>query len=96
MNYDMVMEKLKNSGTLKCSEFTYYLEILGFYIRNGKSPNHKICIHPNLSEITDFKTASFCCKHGRDGEVKKNYIKDIVKILKKYEPELKTFEKEQK
>ncbi len=62
------------------------MKSLGFRIKDGKSSNHKIFVHDALSGFT---TGSFACGHGKNSEVKRPYIRNILKILYNYENELK-------
>lgn len=92
MKYDEIKRTFQSAGTLRCSEVIRCLESLGFLVRNGTKPNHKIFTHPELSKRTYFVTGSFSCEHGRNGEVKRPYLKNILRILEKYEDALKTLE----
>lgn len=65
-------------------------------VRSGKKGNHKVYTHFKLSTRTDFKTGSFSCEHGANGEVKRSYINKIVAVLNKYEATLKALEEEGK
>ena len=86
MAYHVIKSLFEKPGILKCSKVVSALESLGFKIKEGKSPNHKIFIHDELPEFT---TGSFACGHGKNSEVKRPYIRNILKILRDYEDELK-------
>ncbi len=92
MGYDSVKHTFRTAGTLRCSKVIRCLQELGFIVRDGATLNHKIFTHPQLSRRTDFITGSFNCEHGKDGEVKRPYLKNIVRILSKYEQALKEIE----
>ena len=87
MDYDSVKSGFEKKGMLKCFEVIRALESLGFTVKEGKSPNHKIFEH---DELPGFTTGSFGCGHGKNGEVKRPYIRNILRILRDYEDELKT------
>ncbi len=91
MSYDSVKSLFEKRGILKCSEIVTGLESLGFTVKEGKSPNHKIFEHDELPEFT---TGSFNCGHGKNGEVKSPYIRKILKALRDYEEELKALQGE--
>jgi hypothetical protein len=61
------------------------LKSLGFEVRDGKKPGHKVFFH---HEVTSFTSSSYTCGHGRNPEIKPIYIKNVVKLLKQYETEL--------
>jgi len=59
---------------------------LGFEVRDGARGGHKIFVHP---ELTAFISGSFSCGHGKNSEIKRPYIKNIVNILDVHEDALK-------
>ena len=61
------------------------LESLGFEIRDGKSAGHKLVFHAGIPE---FYSASFNCGHGKNPEVKRAYVRKLVRLLEQYEREL--------
>jgi predicted RNA binding protein YcfA (HicA-like mRNA interferase family) len=77
---------LRNAGPdLRCSELVSLLEALGFVVRDGNKGGHKVYVHPKL---TDFTSSSFNCGHGRNAQVKKNYIRNVIRVLTANETEL--------
>ena len=94
MRYDSIKQALRSAGTLRCSKAVRCLHALGFIVREGTTPNHKIFTHPQLSARTDFIAGSFSCEHGKDGEAKRPYLRNIIRVLSKYEHALKAIEKE--
>jgi len=84
--YGDVIQTLKRAGaSMRCIEVKKHLESLGFTVKDGKRGGHKIFTH---RYIKDFTSGSFNCDHGRNPEIKPPYIKQVIKILEKYENEL--------
>lgn len=81
------LQQRRNS--LCCDDVKRLLTELGFEVRDGKRGGHKVFTHPALSEFT---SASFNCGHGKNPEIKPNYISDIIKIIRKYEAELAEYQ----
>ncbi len=81
-----VIITLKSSGTnIRCNEVISHLSSLGFEVRNGKSPGHKIYTHDGL---VSFTSSSFSCGHGRNPEVTRPYITNIIRTIREHESEL--------
>jgi len=81
-----VIEDLKSaSSSICCENLHSLLTKLGFEVRNGKKQGHKIVTHDG---IDSFYSASYTCGHGKNPEIKSAYIKDIIKLLSRYESEL--------
>jgi hypothetical protein len=88
-----ILEELKGSGaTLKCEGMRRYLECLGFDVRDGKKEGHKIVTHKGLPS---FYSTSYTCGHGKNPEIKPQYVQSIRKTLVQHEEELKEYLKEQ-
>jgi hypothetical protein len=85
---EVIFDLSQARASLRCQELIRRLESLGFEVRSGKRGGHKIFIH---SGIPGFLSASFNCDHGKNPEIKRPYIVQIIKTLRKYEPELRTF-----
>ena len=79
----LILQQRKTS--LCCEEVKNLLQSLGFIVRDGKKGGHKIFVHPSL---TDFRSGSFNCGHGKSPEIKPSYISGIIKILTQYKDEL--------
>ena len=86
INYNSIISQLQKHKTLRCSEVVKMLEYLGFQVNEGKASNHKIFTHHQLS---GFIAGGFNCEHGKNGEVKRPYLQKILRILQKYEEDLK-------
>ena len=63
------------------------LRDLGFDVRDGRKPGHKVITHPGLALFT---SASFTGGHGRNAQVKPVYIRVIKTLLQEYAEDLKT------
>lgn len=80
------IQALQQAGaSMRCSELQRILESLGFDVRSGKKEGHKVVTHPDLVE---FYSSSYTCGHGNDPEVKRNYVKSMLKLIKQYQVEL--------
>ncbi|MEE9302532.1 MAG: hypothetical protein V3U84_01995 [Thiotrichaceae bacterium] len=72
-------------ASTRCKELIGQLEGLGFEVRDGKSVGHKLIFH---SGIPGFHSASFNCGHGKNPEVKRVYVRKLVRLLKQHDNEL--------
>ncbi len=68
--------------SMRCSEAKSLLSQLGFDVRDGKRGGHKVFVHQGLS---NFRSGSLNCDHGKNPEIKSPYIKKIIKIIDQYE-----------
>jgi len=66
---------------------------LGFVIKEGKTPNHKIVTHSGLATFT---TTSYDCGHGKDAAIKAPYVVKIARILGEFAEDLQKYLGEQK
>lgn len=82
---EIVLILQQRKTNLCCEDVKNLLQSLGFIVRDGKKGGHKIFIHPDL---TDFRSGSFNCGHGKNPEIKPGYIMGVVKILTQYRDEL--------
>lgn len=86
MTVNEAIEALQQAGaSMRCSELQKILESLGFEVRDGKKQGHKVVTHPGLE---GFFSSSYTCGHGKDPEVKRNYVRAMLSLVKKYEDEL--------
>ncbi len=82
---EVIAELNARKGNLRCSEVTKFLKSLGFEVKEGKSPGHKIFTHDKLN---DFFSGSYNCGHGKNPEIKRAYIGKIVGILEYHQSTL--------
>lgn len=76
---DQVIKTLTASkASMRCDEVVKLLKDLGFNVRDGKCPGHKIFTHP---ELQDFHSGSFNCDHGKNPQIKSAYISKILRVL---------------
>lgn len=88
MNVDEAIETLEQAGaTMRCKELTGILESLGFDVRDTKKQGHKVVTHAGLKQFFSF---GFTCGHGKNPEVKRNYVKTALKTLKTYRDDLRS------
>lgn len=66
------------------------LEDLGFTHRAGKTEGHRLFIHRELSDLTDFKTHSIDCGHYPNRDMKFQYVLSTISKLKQYQHELES------
>lgn len=84
--FESVYLQLKEqAGSSRCTEVGYLLKKLGFEVKNGKNGGHKIIFHDYLPNFT---SSSYNCGHGKNPEIKKPYIKNILKILDLYKDDI--------
>ena len=84
--FDAAIERLDSSGTtIRCQDLASIMESLGFEVRDGKKQGHKIFVHHG---VPSFTSGSYTCGHGRNPEIKEIYIKQVIKLLRRYESEL--------
>jgi hypothetical protein len=87
MGYDEVKRDLQNAGaSMRCSDVIRILESLGFVVRECGKGKHRVFKHPS---IPSFLGGSFDCGHGRNPEVKKVYVKKILRVLDEFEAEIR-------
>jgi len=72
----------------RCEEVVKLLEGLGFQVRDGKCPGHKIYTHPGLP---DFRSGSFNCEHGKNPQIKLAYISNILRVLSEHDSALRAY-----
>jgi len=90
---DVKQTLLNGKGSLRCTEVSTLLQLLGFEVRDGKRGGHKLYFHDG---IPDFQSGSFNCGHGRNPEIKAAYITKIVRTIDTHEAALKEYLREEK
>ncbi|MBK1630905.1 hypothetical protein CKO31_09155 [Thiohalocapsa halophila] len=79
-------EELEQAVTsLRCSTLVRILKSLGFDVRAGSKPGHKVMTHPG---VPSFTSQAFTCGHGKNPEIKPVYVRKVAATLRRYEPEL--------
>lgn len=87
MGYDDVKGRFESAGaSMRCNEVKKLLESLNFVVVDGKQGNHKVFKHPGIGS---FVGGSYNCGHGKNPEVKRGYIKRILRVLEDFEHEIK-------
>lgn len=87
--YDQAIQNLRASkASMRCADASKLLESLGFQIRDGKAPGHKIYTHVGLA---DFHSSSFNCDHGKNPQIKPAYVTNILRVLAAHESALKSY-----
>ena len=84
-SYDDVVDELKCKKST-CDEIERMLSDLGFSVKRGSSGNHHTYTHPNLA---DFFGSHYDCGHGKNPVPKPPYFRNILKVLEKYESDLR-------
>jgi len=89
MSYDDAKRELENAGaSMRCSDVTSRLESLGFKVRDCKNGGHKVFNHPSMPS---FHGGNFDCGHKRNSEVKKVYLRNILRVLDDFEADIKSY-----
>lgn len=83
MNIGAAKTRLQQ-GTPRCEEVVKILESLGFTVRDTKK-GHKVFKHDGLE---NFFGSNFNCGHGKNPEVKKAYLRNILRVIEEYEDDL--------
>lgn len=72
-------------GSIRCGEVVSILEDLGFTVRPRQNQGHYTYNHEALDK---FWGSNFACPHRSGDPVKKNYITNILRVLRDYETQL--------
>lgn len=84
------MRALENAGaSMRCADLKRVLESIGFEVKDRKKPGHKVVYHAALSKMSEYSTTSYTCGHGKNPEVKPAYLKKLLRVIRRYEAELK-------
>lgn len=87
--FDKFFQELSDKATsanVKCKDFTKLLGDFEFDVRDGKKGGHKIVTHPKL---LSWHGSNYNCGHSSGADIKPNYIKAFLKIVKEHEDELR-------
>ena len=87
---DIIDEWKARKASLHCGEVVAGLESLKFVVKAVGGAGHKTFSHPLLK---DFTGASFDCGHGKNPEIKSNYIVNILRVLRARRDELEAIER---
>ena len=80
------IEALQQAGaSMRCRELQKILEALGFEIRDASKEGHKVITHSGLK---NFYSASYTCGHGKDPEVKRNYVRSMLRLVQEHKDDL--------
>ena len=86
--FDQAIAALESAGAaMRCSELTALLQSLGFVVRDGQKGGHKVFFH---DQLPNFHSGSFNCDHGRNPQIKRPYIKKVIRVLREHESDLKS------
>ena len=70
-----------------CKDMARLLKQFGFTVRNGKRGGHKVFFHQGIKNFV----SNYDCGHGRNPTLKKTYVMKIIRVLEKYESELRKY-----
>ena len=84
--FDEAVRLLRSGRSVRCSDLVSMLERLGFVARRGRRGNHRIVTHPRLP---GFFGTSFDCGHGRDAQVRPDYVRKLRRVFETYEEDLR-------
>lgn len=86
---DAALNRLGSAGaSMRCQELADLLDSLGFEVRDGRKPGHKVFVHHGISSFT---SGAYTCGHGRNPEILTVYINKVVRLLKQYEAEINAY-----
>ena len=77
---------------MRCSALEALLRSLGFIVEEGRSGKHRTVEHKEISEVA----ANFDGGHGKDAEIKRCYVRDMRKMIEKYQDQLDAFLEKEK
>ena len=86
--FDKLREELSQmaaGANTSCKDFTSKLSEFGFDVRSNKKSGHRTVTH---SGLPDWHGSNYNCGHSDGEHVKRNYVKDFLKIVDKFENEL--------
>ena len=86
---ELITDWENRTASLRCNEVVAGLESLEFVVKTAKSPGHKLYTHPRLR---GFLGSSFNCGHGKNEQIKKDYIRKILRILRENRDEILEFQ----
>lgn len=74
----------------RCKDVCKALRQLGFDVRAGDGPGHKVVGHPKL---TAFHGTNFNCGHGKNPDVNAQYVKALAGVLERWKTEIEELQK---
>ncbi len=86
--FDKLREELSQmaaGANTSCKDFTSKLSEFGFDVKSNKNKGHRSVTH---SRLPDWHGSNYNCGHSEGTHVKRNYVKDFLKIVDKFEDEL--------
>ena len=89
---DIIEDWQERKASLHCSDVVRGLESLRFVVKAVGNAGHRTFTHPGLE---GFHGAAFDCGHGRNPEIKSNYIVNILRVLRARRDELEAIERGQ-
>jgi hypothetical protein len=88
-SYDEVVNVLKSRNST-CEDIDKMLSGLGFSVKRRSNGNHHTYTHP---ELDAFMGSNYDCGHGKNPVPKQQYFRNILKVLKTYETDLRDLNK---
>ena len=89
----MTLDEAKNrlssgKGSIRCGEVKSILEDLGFTVKPRRKHGHYVYNHEALD---GWWGANFACPHKSGDPVDKNYVTNILRVLRNYGTELSEY-----
>lgn len=75
-------------GSIRCGEVISILGGLGFTVKQRRKSRHYTYNHEALD---DFVGSNFACPHRAGDPVNKNYITNILRVLRNYKTQLSAY-----
>lgn len=82
---EVIDEFRARAGSLRCAEVCKALRDLGFDVRGGDGPGHKVV---GNSKLAGFHGTNFDCGHGKNAEIKLPYVKHLARVLDQWKSEI--------
>lgn len=85
---EIKVELQAKKASMRCGQLCSILEELGFIVKPCRTPGHRTATHPGLEE---FFGLNFDCGHGNNSQLLKNYVVDVLRVVRKYEEGLVSY-----
>lgn len=84
----VIAELTAAKANTSCEDMSRHLESLGFQIRDGRKPGHKVYVHDGLRE---FYSAGYTCGHGKNPTILPVYVGKVLSVLKQHKSEILSY-----
>ncbi len=91
--FDKLLTRLQTmaaGANVSCSDFTELLVDFKFDVRPATKGGHRVVSHPAFT-LTVAESANYNCGHNPGTHVRRNYVKNFLKIVQTHESEITEF-----